>query len=125
MADLGVNDQDDVLGHMQRRLKEVLIGKLRAGRRIVVVIDEAQNLGESVLETVRMLSNFEVPGAKLMQIVLAGQPQLADKLASGNLIQLRQRISIMSRLTQFKAVETAEYVSHRLQGAGYTGYSLS
>jgi len=124
MADLGVNDQDDDLGHMQRRLNEVLIGELRAGRRFVVVIDEAQNLGKSVLETVRMLSNFEVPGAKLMQIVLAGQPQLADKLASGNLIQLRQRISIMSRLTQFNAVETAEYVSHRLQVAGYKGDSL-
>jgi general secretion pathway protein A len=124
MAGLGVNDPGDDLGRMQRQLNEVLIRELRAGRHLVVVIDEAQNLEESVLETVRMLSNFEVPGKKLMQILLAGQPQLADKLASGNLVQLRQRISIMTRLTHFNAAETADYVSHRLEVAGYEGKSL-
>jgi len=88
------------------------------------VIDEAQNLDDSVLETVRMLSNFEIPQAKLIQILLAGQPQLADKLASANLVQLRQRISIFSRLTQFTSAETRKYISHRLQAAGYSGKSL-
>jgi general secretion pathway protein A len=123
-ADLGVNDQDDDLGRMQRKLNEVLIREVRAGKRVVVVIDEAQTLEDSVLEAVRMLSNFEIPGTKLMQILLAGQPQLADKLASRNLDQLRQRISILSRLTQFSASETANYVSHRLQVAGYQGPTL-
>jgi type II secretory pathway predicted ATPase ExeA len=105
-------------------LNEVLIRELRAGRRVVVVIDEAQNLEDSVLEAVRMLSNFEIPGTKLMQILLAGQPQLADRLASQNMVQLRQRISILSRLTQFSASETADYVSHRLRVAGYRGKPL-
>jgi general secretion pathway protein A len=124
MIDLGVNDQDDDLGHMQRELNEVLIRESRAGRRVVVVLDEAQNLGDCVLETVRMLSNFESPGTKLMQILLAGQPQLADRLASGNMVQLRQRISILSRLAEFSASETADYISHRLQVAGYRGEPL-
>src|SRR5260370_27775450 len=81
MNDLGINDQDDNLGRMHRKLNDALIRELRAGRRVVVVIDEAQNLDDSVLETGRMLSNFEVPGTELMQILLAGQPQLADRLA--------------------------------------------
>src|SRR5712664_2113567 len=124
MTDLGVNDQDDDLGRMHRKLNEFLIREVRAGRRVVVVIDEAQNLEDSVLEAVRMLSNFEIPGTKLMQILLAGQPQLADRLASQNMVQLRQRISILSRLTQFSASETADYVSHRLRVAGYRGKPL-
>jgi general secretion pathway protein A len=124
MTDLGLNDQDDDLLRMRRRLNEVLIRELRAGRRVVVVIDEAQNLDDSVLETVRMLSNFEIPGTKLMQILLAGQPQLADKLASRNMVQLRQRISILTRLTQFTASETSDYIHHRLRIGGYRGKSL-
>ena len=124
MADLGINDQDDNLGRMHRKLNDALIRELRAGRRVVVVIDEAQNLDDSVLETVRMLSNFEVPGTKLMQILLAGQPQLADRLASGNMVQLRQRISILSRLTEFSVSQTADYIGHRLRVAGYRGNPL-
>src|SRR5690349_18572279 len=124
IVDLGIPDQDDDLVRMQRKLNEVLIREVRTGRRVVVVIDEAQNLEDSVLESVRMLSNFEIPGMKLIQILLAGQPQLADKLASRNLVQLRQRISILSRLTQFSASETADYVGHRLRVAGYQGESL-
>src|SRR5258706_6391787 len=124
MTDLGIDDKDDTWGGMHGKLKDALTRELRAGRRVVVVIDEAQTLDDSVLETVRMLSNFEVPGRKLMQILLAGQPPLADRLASGNMVQLRQRISILSRLTQFSASETADYVSHRLRVAGYRGKPL-
>jgi general secretion pathway protein A len=124
LTDLGVDERGDDVGRMQRRLNELLIREVRAGRRVVVVIDEAQNLGDPVLEAVRMLSNFEVPGTKLIQILLAGQPQLADKLAKRKLVQLRQRISILSRLTEFSASETASYVSHRLQVAGYRGEPL-
>ncbi len=109
---------------MRRRLNEMLISEVRAGRRVVVVIDEAQNLADSVLEAARMLSNFEIPGKKLMNIVLAGQPQLADKLASRNMVQLRQRISILTRLRQFSASETGNYVNHRLRVAGYRGKPL-
>ena len=124
IADLGIPDQGDDIVRMQRRLNEVLIREVRAGRRVVVVIDEAQNLEDPVLEAVRMLSNFEIPGTKLIQILLAGQPQLADRLARRELIQLRQRISILSRLQQFNASETADYIDHRLKVAGYEGKPL-
>ena len=124
MSDLGANGKHEDLGRMYSQLNEVLVREARAGRRVVVVIDEAQNLAESVFETVRMLSNFEIPGMKLMQILLAGQPQLADKLASRNLVQLRQRVSILSRLTEFDSHDTGKYVSHRLKVAGYRGEPL-
>ena len=124
IADLGIPDQGDDIVRMQRRLNEVLIREVHAGRRVVVVIDEAQNLEDPVLEAVRMLSNFEIPGTKLIQILLAGQPQLADRLARRELVQLRQRISILSRLQQFSASETADYIDHRLKVAGYEGKPL-
>lgn len=124
VVDLGINEEGGDLVNMHRRLNEMLISEVRAGRRVVVVIDEAQNLADSVLEAVRMLSNFEIAGRKLMNIVLAGQPQLADKLASRNMIQLRQRISILTRLRQFSASETGNYVNHRLRVAGYRGKPL-
>ncbi len=66
---------------MHGKLNEILFGEMIAGRRFVLIVDEAQNLEDSVLETVRLLSNFETSYAKMLQIVLAGQPQLSDKLA--------------------------------------------
>lgn len=125
VADLGVECRgDDDLFHLQNQLNEVLVRETQAGRRFVIVVDEAQNLDDPVLETLRMLSNFETPRAKLMQIILAGQPQLASKLASDKLVQLRQRVSIVSRLNQLTAAETADYIDHRLRVAGYAGTPL-
>jgi TonB family protein len=109
---------------MHEQLKEVLIGEARAGKRVVVFIDEAQNLSEPVLETVRLLSDFENPRSKLVQIVLAGQPELADKLARPSVAQLRQRISIVGRLSRFTRSETEAYINHRLRVAGYKGGQL-
>jgi hypothetical protein len=100
-------------------LNEYLLAECRRGKQLVVVIDEAQNLPDPSLELLRMLSNFETPREKLMQIILAGQPQLEDKLASPHLVQLRQRISIVARLKPFTLQETNLYVGHRLQVAGY------
>ena len=97
LADLDIEPVGHDLGDLQRQLGDVLIQEAKSGRRIVVAIDEAQNLDFEILEMVRMLSNFETPQAKLLQIVLAGQPQLADKLASPHLEQLRQRVSIITR----------------------------
>lgn len=119
LADLGVEDQGGDLVQMHSKLNEVLVRESKSGKRLVVVIDEAQNLTDSVLEVIRMLSNFETPREKLMQIVLAGQPQLASRLASPTLMQLRQRISIFGRLTPLTAEETALYIDHRLGVAGY------
>jgi LysM repeat protein len=105
---------------LQSRLKEVLLAQARLGKRVVVVIDEAQNLDDSVLELIRMLSNFETPQEKLIQMILSGQPELAEKIASPDLEQLRQRVSIFSELTPFSREETQHYIDHRLRVAGYT-----
>jgi general secretion pathway protein A len=98
-----------------------LVREARHHRRCIVVIDEAQNLDASVLETARLLSNFETPRAKLLQIILAGQPELAHKLGSPALSQLRQRISMFNRLEPFTTEETGCYINHRLKLAGYSG----
>jgi general secretion pathway protein A len=117
---LGVKDAHGNLTRMQARLQEVLIEQARLGKRVVVVMDEAQNIDHSVLELLRMLSNFETPQQKLLQIILAGQPHLAEKIASPGLEQLRQRISIFAHLKPISRQETQLYIEHRLRIAGYT-----
>jgi type II secretory pathway predicted ATPase ExeA len=119
LADLGVDDDSNDFVVMHRKLNECLLKESSRGRPLVVVVDEAQNLEEPVLEVVRMLSNFETPRAKLMHLILAGQPLLAEKLASPRLTQLRQRISIIARLDPLCAEETRLYIDHRLGVAGY------
>jgi type II secretory pathway predicted ATPase ExeA len=119
LSGLGVRDLQGSLVEMQIRLRDLLTEQYRLGKRVVLVIDEAQNLDDSVLELVRMLSNFETSRDKLIQIVLAGQPQLADNIGSPELVQLRQRISIFARLNAFTPEETALYIQHRLRVAGY------
>ena len=88
---------------------------------MIVVVDEAQNLEPEVLETLRLLSNFETAKTKLMHIILAGQPALAQKLSTPSLVQLRQRISIVQGLAPLPAWEVKNYVEHRLRIAGYRG----
>ena len=105
---------------LQARLKQVLDQQARLGKRVVLVIDEAQNLDDSVLELIRMLSNFETPTHKLIQIILSGQPQLADKIGSPGLEQLRQRVSIFACLEPFSREDTRLYIEHRLRTAGYS-----
>jgi general secretion pathway protein A len=119
LSGLGVRDLQGNLVEMQIRLRDLLTEQYRLGKRVVVVIDEAQNLDDSVLELVRMLSNFETARDKLIQIILAGQPQLADNIGSPELLQLRQRISIFARLRPFTPEETTLYILHRLRVAGY------
>lgn len=119
LSDLGIEHCGANLVEMQSRLNEVVLKEAAAGRRVVVAIDEAQNLEEPVLELLRMLSNFETPREKLMQIILTGQPQLATRLSSLSLVQLRQRISIFARLQPLTAQEINSYIDHRLRVAGY------
>ncbi len=120
LTGLGVRDPQGTLIQMQLRLKEVLVEQARKGKRVVVVIDEAQNLDDSVLELVRMLSNFETSREKLIQIILSGQPQLAEKIGSPDLEQLRQRVSIFASLKPFSREDTQLYIDHRLRIAGYS-----
>lgn len=119
LADLGVEEIDGNLMTLQAKLNDILVDQARRGERLVVVIDEAQNLDDSVLEFARMLSNFETEQQKLVQIILSGQPQLAVKLASPQLMQLRQRISMIAYLKALSTEETRLYVAHRLRVAGY------
>lgn len=124
LTDLGVDTTGKDLAAMHGELNGILLEEMRAGRRFILVIDEAQNLRENVLESVRLLSNFETPWMKLMQIVIAGQPQLAECLARPSMAQLRQRISSVIRLEPFTAEETNAYINHRLWVAGYSGPDL-
>jgi general secretion pathway protein A len=118
LADFAIEDEDGDIVRMHKKLNDYLLRQSHDGRDVVVVIDEAQGLDERVLELVRMLSNFETPRKKLIHLVLAGQPQLAEKLASEGLTQLRQRISIVAKLAPLNGKETREYIEHRLQVAG-------
>lgn len=124
LAELGIDSKEQDRVKMHEEFNQVLLREMKAGKRFVVVIDEAQNLDDSVLETVRLLSNFETPRAKLMQIILSGQPELADKLARPHLSQLRQRISIVARLDPLSPQHVHDYIQHRLRLAGYTGPRL-
>jgi general secretion pathway protein A len=124
LSNLGIDaPRQDIVG-IHDKLNEALAREMLAGRRFVLVIDEAQNLDEPVLETVRLLSNFETPRAKMLQILLAGQPSLASKLAHPRLAQLRQRIGILGRLEPLDGAEVARYIHHRLHAAGYEGSPL-
>src|SRR5579862_5011220 len=104
---------------MHKQLSDALIQETEAGRKCVVVIDEAQNLSDAVLERVRLLTNFENTQGKLLQIILSGQPQLTDKLKNESLVQLRQRVSTICHLNVLTAEETKDYISYRLGQAGY------
>ena len=109
---------------MHRALNQVLLEEMLRGRRFVLIVDEGQNLQDSVLETIRLLSDFETAHSKLIQIVLAGQPQMVDTLLRPNLVQLRQRIAVLSSLKSLTAAETSAYVEHRLRAAGWKGETL-
>lgn len=119
LIDLGEKDPPGNLVDLETRLNEILLEQSKTGKTLVVVLDEAQNLDFAVLEAVRMLSNFETPSRKLLQIVLCGQLQLADRLAEPDLLQLRQRISIFASLSSLSRIEVANYIQHRLKVAGY------
>jgi type II secretory pathway predicted ATPase ExeA len=119
LIDLGVENPQGTLVDHQTQLNQMLVQQSASGRRLIIVIDEAQNLDDTVLEAVRMLSNFETGHSKLMHILLSGQLQLAERLAGPQLLQLRQRISIFAHLRPLGAVDTAGYIRHRLKTAGW------
>ena len=99
------------------QLNDFLLAEKRTGRRVLLIIDEAQNLDIVTLEEIRLLSNLETSTSKLIQILLFGQPELQVKLESDELRQLRQRISVRWSLHTLSASETREYVRHRLRVA--------
>jgi putative secretion ATPase (PEP-CTERM system associated) len=106
-----------LLDAVEQRLEE----ELRAGKRTLLIVDEAQNLPVSALEELRMLSNFQIGGRALLQIVLLGQPEFRDKLAGPGLEQLRQRVIATHHLDAMGADEVAAYVRHRLTRVDWQG----
>ncbi len=99
-------------------LSHALLDAHGRGRRTVLIIDEAQNLGAAVLEEVRLLTNVETTREKLLQVILIGQPELEELLARPQLRQLAQRITVRSHLRPFTAEEAVAYVQHRMEVAG-------
>ncbi len=99
-------------------LNDFLIEQYVNGRRVLLIIDEAQNLSNKVLEEVRLLSGVETTKEKVLRIILAGQPELNEKLDSDGLVQLRQRVRLRFHLTALSEQDTGEYVRHRLRVAG-------
>jgi hypothetical protein len=117
MIDFGLDPGNRSKPMMVRDLSQYLVDQRLAGRLVLLVIDEAQNLGLGALEELRMLSNLETEKSKLLQIVLVGQPNLRDKLAAPELEQLRQRITVSYHLPPLDAEETFNYINHRLRHA--------
>jgi type II secretory pathway predicted ATPase ExeA len=105
-------------------LKDLLVEQYSQGKKIVLIIDEAQNLSRKVLEEVRLLSGIEAQKEKVLRIILAGQPELAAKLDSPRLEQLSQRVRLRFHLGALSKTETEEYVRHRLEVAGAAGRSI-
>src|SRR5690606_1723031 len=99
-------------------LNNFLIEQYAAGRKVLLIVDEAQNLSLKVLEEIRLLSGVETTKEKVLRIILAGQPELNDKLDAPELVQLAQRIRLRFHLTTLSAPEMRAYIQHRLEVAG-------
>src|SRR4051812_2935561 len=117
LIDFGLDPTGRSKPLMLRDLSQYLVDQRVGGRLVLLVIDEAQNLGLGALEELRMLSNLETEKSKLLQIVLVGQPELRDKLAAPELEQLRQRITVSYHLPPLDALEAGRYINHRLRRA--------
>jgi general secretion pathway protein A len=102
-------------------INHFLLEQVEHGRDAVLIIDEAQDLTDELLEQVRLLSNLETDERKLLQIVLMGQPELRDRLNAPHLRQLRQRITVRYHLRPLSRLEVGHYIQHRLQVSGANG----
>jgi len=121
--ELGLGLSDAEAGNIKELIDQLNRYLLRAhaeGRRVVLIVDEAQNLAPDVLEQVRLLTNLETESQKLLQIILIGQPELRELLARNDLRQLAQRVTARYHLEPLSAQETVAYVRHRLRVAGAT-----
>ena len=121
LDDLGLERRGATRAELMLVLVEHLLAAGAAGRTVVVILDEAQQMSIEALEQIRILSNLETPSRKLLQIVLAGQSELADRLRRRELRQLDQRIGIRCRLQPLSRNETFRYIEHRLRAAGLAG----
>ncbi|HEX5220314.1 MAG TPA: AAA family ATPase [Verrucomicrobiae bacterium] len=102
-------------------INNFLLDQVQRGKETVLIIDEAQDLTDELLEQVRLLSNLETDNRKLLQIVLMGQPELRDRLNNPKLRQLRQRITVRYHLPPLSKFEMQKYIRHRLKTSGANG----
>ncbi len=121
LTELGETQLAQSHNELVSQMNRVLLDRIAAGRDIVLIIDEAQNLSFEVLEQIRLLSNLETDKQKLLQIVLMGQPELKEILLRPELRQLRQRILIHYDLKPLGVQDLAHYVHHRITLAGGMG----
>ena len=121
MADFGIPCESRDKSHVLMRLNHWLLQRYRDRKTSVLIVDEAQNLSFEVLEEIRLLTNFETANEKLLQIVLAGQPELEEKLRDPRLRQLRQRITMRCRTQPLSLEELAGYIAERLRIGGANG----
>jgi general secretion pathway protein A len=124
MADFGIPCDSKSKSQILLRLYNWLLDRYRAGETAVLIVDEAQNLSDEVLEEIRMLTNLETFTEKLLQIVLVGQPELEQKLKQPQLRQLRQRLTLRAKTHPLSLEETKAYVQQRLRIAGSNGQPI-
>jgi type II secretory pathway predicted ATPase ExeA len=124
MADFGITCESKSKSQILQRLYNWLLDRYRAGETAVLIVDEAQNLTDEVLEEIRMLTNLETFTEKLLQIVLVGQPELETKLKQPQLRQLRQRLTLRAKTHPLTIEESKAYVQQRLRIAGSDGRQI-
>ena len=125
MAALGLPiDPAESYVQMHARLQELLVAEYAAGRRVVLIFDEAQNLSRRGLEELRMFTNINSNEDELVQLVLLGQPELRELVLDPGMHQLAQRVSASYHLSVLDAVDTSAFIAHRLQAAGGTGAEI-
>lgn len=121
MKELGEESKARSTNDLLDKMNDILLERIDAGREIVVIIDEAQNLSFEVMEMLRMLSNLETYDQKLLQIILMGQPELNEKLKEERLRQFRQRVLVHYDLKPLNPAEVQLYIQHRLSLSGSNG----
>ena len=124
MADFGIPCDSRAKSQILLRLYNWLLDRYRAGETAVLIVDEAQNLSDEVLEEIRMLTNLETFTEKLLQIVLVGQPELEQKLKQPQLRQLKQRLTLRAKTHPLTLEETKAYIQQRLRIAGSNGNQI-
>jgi len=123
--DLGIKHKRKNKNEIIRSLRDFLAQKAEEGKRVIIIVDEAQNLPSETLEELRLLSNLETNTDKLLQIILLGQPEIEEKLKKKELRQLDQRITTRIRLRRLSKDETLDYINFRLIKAGKENLQLN
>ncbi len=117
VMDLGISTKQNNKFGLVKALNEFLITEANRGHNVVIVVDEAQNLGVKQLEQIRLLSNIETQKEKLLQIILVGQPELHEKLQLPELRQLKQRVAVYFHLKSLEKNDIKNYIQHRISKA--------